>query len=61
MLTEKKASEIPQFVVVLAIVVVLGAAAVWGISDQHWHAGFERGHLGEQHRRSGGASLDRYR
>ncbi len=31
MLTEKKASEIPQFVVVLAIVVVLGAAAVWGI------------------------------
>jgi hypothetical protein len=31
MLFEKKASEIPQFVVVLAIVVVLGAAAVWGI------------------------------
>ena len=31
MLTEKKGSEIPQFVVVLAIVVVLGAAAVWGI------------------------------
>jgi hypothetical protein len=31
MLTDKKASEIPQFVVVLAIVVVLGAAAVWGI------------------------------
>ena len=31
MLTDKRASEIPQFVVVLAIVVVLGAAAVWGI------------------------------
>jgi len=31
MLFDKKASEIPQFVVVLAIVVVLGAAAVWGI------------------------------
>lgn len=31
MLFEKKASEIPQFVVVLAIVVVLGGAAVWGI------------------------------
>ena len=31
MLFEKKASEIPQFVVVLAIVVVLGAAAIWGI------------------------------
>ena len=30
MLTDKRASEIPQFVVVLAIVVVLGAAAVWG-------------------------------
>jgi hypothetical protein len=31
MLFEKKASEIPKFVVVLAIVVVLGAAAIWGI------------------------------
>ncbi len=31
MLFDKKASEIPQFVVVLAIVVALGAAAVWGI------------------------------
>ena len=31
MLTDKHASEIPQFVVVLAIVVVLGAVAVWGI------------------------------
>lgn len=31
MLNDKRASEIPQFVVVLAIVVVLGAAAVWGI------------------------------
>jgi hypothetical protein len=31
MLFDKKASEIPQFVVVLAIVVVLGAVAVWGI------------------------------
>jgi len=31
MLTDKRASEIPQFVVVLAIVVVLGAAALWGI------------------------------
>jgi hypothetical protein len=31
MLSDRKASEIPQFVVVLAIAVVLGAAAVWGI------------------------------
>lgn len=31
LLTDKRASEIPQFVVVLAIVVVLGAAAVWAI------------------------------
>ena len=31
MLSDKRASEIPQFVVVLAIVVVLGAVAVWGI------------------------------
>jgi hypothetical protein len=31
MLFEKKASEIPQFVVVLAIAIVLGAAAVWAI------------------------------
>ncbi len=31
MLTDKCASEIPQFVVVLAIAIVLGAAAVWGI------------------------------
>jgi hypothetical protein len=31
MLTDKKASEIPQFVVVIAIAVTLGAAAVWGI------------------------------
>jgi hypothetical protein len=31
MLFDKKASEIPQFVVVLAIAIVLGAAAVWGI------------------------------
>jgi hypothetical protein len=31
MLTDKRASEIPQFVVVLGIVVVLGAVAVWGI------------------------------
>ncbi len=31
MLTDKRASEIPQFVVVLAIAIVLGAAAVWGI------------------------------
>lgn len=31
MLFEKKASEIPQFVVVLAIAVVLGAVAVWAI------------------------------
>ena len=31
MLFDRKASEIPQFVVVLAIAIVLGAAAVWGI------------------------------
>jgi hypothetical protein len=31
MLFDRKASEIPQFVVVLAIAVVLGAAAVWSI------------------------------
>ncbi|MCX6082242.1 MAG: hypothetical protein NTW32_22160 [Chloroflexi bacterium] len=31
MLFDKKASEIPQFVVVLAIAVVLGAVAVWAI------------------------------
>jgi hypothetical protein len=31
MLSDQRASEIPQFVVVLAIVVVLGAVAVWGI------------------------------
>ena len=31
MLIDRKASEIPQFVVVLAIAIVLGAAAVWGI------------------------------
>ncbi len=31
MLLDRKASEIPQFVVVLAIAIVLGAAAVWGI------------------------------
>jgi hypothetical protein len=31
MLFDKKASEIPQFVVVLGIVVVLGAVAVWTI------------------------------
>lgn len=31
MLFDKKASEIPQFVVVLAIAVVLGAVAVWTI------------------------------
>jgi hypothetical protein len=31
MLFEKKASEIPQFVVVLAIAIVLGAAAIWSI------------------------------
>jgi hypothetical protein len=31
MLFDKKASEIPQFVVVLAIAVVLGAVAIWAI------------------------------
>lgn len=31
MLFERSASEIPQFVVVLAIAVVLGAVAVWAI------------------------------
>jgi hypothetical protein len=31
MLFDKKASEIPQFVVVLAIAVVLGAVAIWTI------------------------------
>ena len=31
MLLDKKASEIPQFVIVLAIAVVLGAVAVWSI------------------------------
>ena len=31
MLMDKQASEIPQFVVVLAIVVVLGGVAVWAI------------------------------
>ena len=31
MLFERKASEIPQFVVVLAIAVVLGAVAIWAI------------------------------
>jgi hypothetical protein len=31
LLIDRKASEIPQFVVVLAIAIVLGAAAVWGI------------------------------
>ena len=31
MLFDKKASEIPQFVVVLAIAVVLGAVAIWVI------------------------------
>jgi hypothetical protein len=31
MVFDRKASEIPQFVVVLAIAIVLGAAAIWGI------------------------------
>lgn len=31
MLSDQKASEIPQFVVVLAIAVVLGAVAIWAI------------------------------
>ncbi len=31
MLLDRKASEIPQFVVVLAIAVVLGAVAIWAI------------------------------
>ena len=31
MLFDKKASEIPQFVVVLAIAVVLGAVDIWAI------------------------------
>ena len=31
MLLDKKASEIPQFVVVLGIAVVLGAVAIWAI------------------------------
>jgi hypothetical protein len=31
MLFDKKASEIPQFVVVLGIAVVLGAVAIWSI------------------------------
>jgi hypothetical protein len=31
MLFEKKASEIPQFVVVLGIALVLGAVAIWAI------------------------------
>jgi hypothetical protein len=31
MLFERSASEIPQFVVVLAIAVVLGAVAIWAI------------------------------
>jgi hypothetical protein len=31
MLSDRRASEIPQFVVVLAIAVVLGAVAIWAI------------------------------
>ncbi|MBI9049984.1 MAG: hypothetical protein JEZ00_11225 [Anaerolineaceae bacterium] len=31
MVSDKTASEIPQFVVVLAIAVVLGAVAIWAI------------------------------